>query len=167
MEPPLRIPISREEEYYTHHIGATVSGGYFMAFVTANIGPLNYAILTADDWMRRKKWFSVIHHFDTDGKHLKSEIETHGTTADGEEAVVTTAWNVLNQKLAALGDVTYCDIAVQRFQVEYDGCTFGLLTAEECGMFDEAEDDEEMRYHIYLLPDDLVFYPPWTGEYDT
>ena len=167
LSPPPRIPIRREEEYYTHYIGSKASGGYFMGFVTANVGPLNYAVLSGEDWMDRKKIFSVVHHFDADGKHAGSDIQTHGTVADGEEAVAEKAWSALAVKLNALGEITLGDIAVQRFRTEHDGCVFGLLTTEECGMFDPEEDEEAMRHTVHLLPNDLVFYPPWTGEYDT
>ncbi|WP_166831468.1 hypothetical protein [Thalassoroseus pseudoceratinae] len=167
MQPPKRIPINREEEYHTHYIGQKGAGGFFMGFVTPNVGPLNFELLGDDGWESKKTWFSVVHHFDADGKHTHSDIESHGTTADGEDAVIEKARAGLEAKLNAIGELTFCDIAVERFQVEHDGCIFGLLTTEECDMFDEEEDDEEMRYHVHLLPNDLLFYPPWTGEYDT
>ena len=166
MNPPTRIPIARIEEYRTHYVGSKASGGGFMAFVTANVGPLNFAVLSGDGWQNRKKIFSVIHHFDSNGKHVNSDIETHGTVADGPD-VDDAAWATLERKLGEMGDVTYSDIAIEGFRVEHDDCTFGLLTTEECGMFDEKEDHESMRYRVHLLPNDLLFYPPWTGEYDT
>jgi hypothetical protein len=166
-KPPRRLPIQRFEDYETHYIGSKPGGGYFMAFVTSNIDPLNWGLLIGDGWERRKKWFSVVHHFDANGRHTKSDITTHGTSADGEKAVAEKAWQALDAKLKALGKVTLGDIAVERFRVEHDGCVFGLLTNEESGLFDPEEQEPDSRYHIHLLPNDLLFYPPWNGEYDT
>jgi len=60
--------------------------------------------------------------------------------------------------IRSLGNVRYGHVRVQRFQVEIDGQTFGLVDASE------PEEDYES---IHLLPNDLAFFPPWDGTYDT
>lgn len=59
------------------------------------------------------------------------------------------------------------NIKVQRFSIDYDNAKFGLYTAEEIGSYDPEVDDEALGSYIHLLPNDIVFYPPWSGIYDT
>jgi hypothetical protein len=57
-----------------------------------------------------------------------------------------------------LGSISYCDITVQRFSVEINGNTFGLVNASI----------PKKRYRrIDLVPNGLAFFPPWDGTYDT
>jgi hypothetical protein len=57
-----------------------------------------------------------------------------------------------------LGSITYCDITVQRFSVEIDGNTFGLVNASI---------PKKGYQRIDLVPNGLAFFPPWDGTYDT
>jgi formate hydrogenlyase regulatory protein HycA len=54
--------------------------------------------------------------------------------------------------------VTYGNVKVGLFQVQIDGHTFGLV---------DASVPEEGYVSIHLLPNDLAFFEPWDGTYDT
>jgi hypothetical protein len=150
---PAVIPIVREEGYHTDQVGQYGSGQQFMAFVTATI-----PIPPPKDWQSRKRWYAVLHTFDTEGRHLKTETDFAGTTADGERAVIERAQASLSRMLGALGPVTYCDVRVRLFSVQVDGETFGLV---------DASVPEEEYESVHLLPNDLAFFDPWDGTYDT
>ena len=60
--------------------------------------------------------------------------------------------------IARLGPVEYGEVHVCLFQVVVDGETFGLVDASE---------PEEGYESIHLLPNDLAFFEPWDGLYDT
>lgn len=149
---PKRIPIAREEGYYTDTIGR-FDGGQFLGFVTATI-PLPLP----EDWQEHKRWYAVLHRFDPDGNHLGTEARFAGTTADGEADVCARARSDLDAMIAALGDVEYGDVAVKLFSVEVDGETFGLV---------DASDPDEGIEEVELRPNYLVFFEPWDGSYDT
>lgn len=159
---PKQIPIKRKEKFYTHHVGAYAGGGQFMGFVVADI-----AESAGGSWQEQKRWYSVLYKFDDAGALVEHLAEFHGTSAEGEDEVVARALERLEQWLAELEGLRYCSVNIQLFRVEIDGRRFGLLTAEEVGYFDPDEDDDELRWRVHLWPNDLVFYPPWTGEYDT
>ena len=156
MPVPARIKIIREEDFYTDKIGKCKDGRQFMAFVVASLpdgtGPLPH------DWRKHKRWHAVLHTFDKFGKHLKSDVWTAGCSADGEDEVIRRARTRLSEMLAALGSVKYCDVSVCHFRVEVDGRVFGLV--------DASVPDEDYE-SIHLLPNDLAFFPPWDGTYDT
>jgi formate hydrogenlyase regulatory protein HycA len=152
MAVPDKIPIIREEDYDTHFIGRCEDGRQFMAFVTATV-----PAPPPEDWKTHKRWYAVLHQFDADGRHLRTEAWFAGTTADGERDVVKKAQAKREDMVRALGPVVFCDVEVHLFSVIVDGHTFGLIDVTEPGG-DELVD---------LVPNDLEFYPPWTGEYDT
>ena len=60
--------------------------------------------------------------------------------------------------LSSLGEVSFEDVEVELFSIEIDGFTFGLV--------DGSEPDEGI-IRVDLLPNDLAFFEPWDGEYDT
>ena len=124
-----------------------------MGFVTATLPePL------PRDWEKHKRWYAVLHTFDRKGKHLNTEAWFAGTTAGGERKAVEKAQAKLDQMIVALGKVKYGDVKVGLFQVQIDGHTFGLVDASE---------PEEDYVSIHLLPNDLAFFEPWDGTYDT
>ena len=148
---PTRIPMMREQGYHTDSIGR-YTGGQFMGFVTATL-----SIPLPPDWQKSKRWYAVLHRFDHDGNHLGTDAWFAGVTADGEAVVVKKAQDRLNEMIHSLGGHEFCDVMVKLFSVEIDGHTFGLVDASE-------PDDYE---GVELLPNDLAFYDPWDGSYDT
>ncbi|MGH1349004.1 MAG: hypothetical protein ACRBN8_46155 [Nannocystales bacterium] len=149
---PRTIPIAREEGYHTDRIG-TFAGGQFMGFVTATL-----PMPPPDDWPAKKRWYAVLHTFDTTGQHTRTEAVFAGTTADGERDVVDRAQRKLDGLIEPLDSVHYGDISVGLFEVEIDGERFGLVD-----MSDRNDDYER----VDLLPNDLAFFEPWDGSYDT
>jgi hypothetical protein len=151
---PERILIAREEDYRTDQIGQYGDGNQFMAFVTGSL-PSTYGL---KDWQLHKRWYAVLHTFDKDGTHLETQAWCAGTTSDGEREVIGRAEAKLGELLAALGPIKLGDVNVKLFQLEVDGRTFGLIDASE------PDDDYES---IHLMPNDLAFFEPWDGTYDT
>jgi formate hydrogenlyase regulatory protein HycA len=128
-----------------------------MAFVVASM-PLEGLRLSDAGWQKHKQWHAVLHTFDSRGRHLNTDVWTAGTTADGEARVIEQARDRLSQMLASLGPVKYCDVKVSLFRVEIEGREFGLIDASE---------PDEGYESIHLLPNDLAFFEPWDGTYDT
>jgi hypothetical protein len=154
---PDLIPIAREEGYHTHNIGHYAGGRSFMGFVVATIPmPL------PDDWERHKRWYAVLHTFDEHGEHVATDGWFAGTTADGETDVIGRAEARLQEMLDQLPDKRFEDIEVGLFCTECDGHHFGLIDATH-----EDEETGEVFVEAQLVPNDLVFYPPWDGTYDT
>jgi formate hydrogenlyase regulatory protein HycA len=110
------------------------------------------------DWRSGKRWYAILHRFDADGRHVGTDHFFAGTTADGEAAVVASAEEKLKEWLGRLVSPSYEDVWIRRFSVTIDGSVFGLVDGSD------PEGDEES---ILLLPNDLVFFPPWDGSYDT
>lgn len=156
MAVPETIRIARIPDFYTDKIGRTADGRQFMAFVVASL-PEDVR-RTREDWQKQKRWHAVLHKFDLQGKHLHSEIETTGTTAHGEQAAIERARSGLAEMVKTLGKVKYCDVRVSLFRVEVDGRVFGLVDASE---------PEENYESIWLVPNNLAFFSPWDGSYDT
>jgi formate hydrogenlyase regulatory protein HycA len=153
MAVPRTIRILREEGYHTDQIGKYGDGNQFMGFVTATLPmPL------PKDWQAHKRWYAVLHSFDKKGKHLNTESWFAGTTAGGERLAVEKGHARLAEMIAALDKVRYGNVKVGMFRVEIDGHTFGLVDASE---------PDESYESIHLLPNDLAFFAPWDGTYDT
>jgi len=150
---PQRIPIRHEPGYHTDQIGRYADGQFF-ACVTAAF-PTGFKF--GDDWPTHKRWYAVLHRFDRDGHHRGSEIRYTGTSAEGEREVNDRAEQVLAGWLADLPEPTFGDISIRLFSVEVDDVVFGLVD----------ESDDTRGEHVELYPNQLGFYPPWDGEYDT
>ena len=142
---PERILILREEDYHTDQIGKYGDGNQFMAFVTATL-PQTPGL---KDWQWHKRWYAVLHTFDTDGAHLDTRTWFAGTTAKGERDAIERAETKLEEMLTSLGSIRFEDVNIELFQVEVDGQIFGLVDASE------PEEDYES---IHLLPNDLAFF---------
>jgi len=145
MSIPDKIKIKREEGYRTHHIGRFANGDQFMGLVVTPGGSRNV------------KWYAVLHRFDSSGKHLATDHFFLGRATWASELDVD-ADAKLGELLKRFGPITYCDIEVGLFSVEIDGERFGLV---------DASVPEEEYESIHLVPDDLAFFAPWDGEYDT
>ncbi len=150
---PETITIERVEDYWTHDIGRHDSGNQFMAFIVA-ILPIPYG----SNWAEHKRWYAVLHTFDEQGNHVQTQANFMGVTADGENAVVDKARAKRDEVLGGLRDIQYCDVAIKLFSVTIDGAVFGLVDVTE------PEDEHEL---VELMPNQLVFYPPWDGTFDT
>jgi formate hydrogenlyase regulatory protein HycA len=98
------------------------------------------------------------HIFDKEGAHLQTRHWFAGTTAQGEPSVTREGFRHLAKMIMELGSFRFCDIAVKRFQTTIDGHVFGLI---------ERSDADGGMETVHLLPNDLVFYHPWDGTYDT
>jgi formate hydrogenlyase regulatory protein HycA len=149
MDFPEKIPVCRDE-FYMKNIGHAADGRQFMGFVVATL-PMRKL---DEDWPRHKRWYAVLHIFDDEGTHLRSDHWFSGTTADGEDTVCAKAKSKLKKMITQLGHVTFDDVAVRLFSVTIEGHRFGMIADEEFGT-------------VSLEPNDFVFYPPWDGEYDT
>ncbi|WP_214318522.1 hypothetical protein [Nonomuraea sediminis] len=151
MPVPEIIPIGYEPDYHTDTIGRW-DGGQFLGSVVPAF-PEGYT--HTSDWQAHKRWYAVLHTFDADGHHLGSRIERTGTDAD-HRASVDTAQARLMEWLDALPGHRFGDIAIRPFRHSDDDVLFGLVI--------ETFEGEE---HAELYPDQLGFYEPWDGSYDT
>lgn len=150
---PRTIPIAWEKDYHTDQIGKYGEGHQFMGFVTCT-GPS-----TVDqEFFAQKRWYAVLHIFDRSGKHLNSEVWFAGSAGEGERDVISKAEARLKEMVAKLKKVKYGNIRVGAFQVEVDGQTFGLV---------DTSDLEAGEVSVTLVPNDLLFAPPWDGTYST
>lgn len=156
---PSRIAINREPGYHTDTIG-TWRGGLFMAFIVAGF-PKGFKFDSANDsWMAQKRWYCVVHLFDKAGNHTGTETEFLGTTADGERRVLEDAEHRLDKMLARLGSRKLGNISVRLFKAEIDGVEFGLEP-------ETYEIEGRKIERVTLRPNDLAFFEPWDGNYDT
>ena len=154
MATPETIKIKRVKDYWTHDIGRYGDGNQFMAFLVATL-PHN---LLGKDWEKHKRWYAALHIFNKQGDHLYSQAHFMRVTADGENAVVDRARAKRDEMLGCLQNIHYCDVAIKLFSVTIDGVVFGLVDVTE------PEDEHEL---VELMPNQLMFYPPWDGSFDT
>lgn len=165
MAVPAIIPIAHEPDYRTDTIGR-YADGQFLASVTYAF-PDGYTV--GDDWEEHKRLYVVLHRFDHEGRHVDSDIWYAGTQAEqrqlpaGEGSVMARAEARMAALIDGLPEREYGDIAIRPFRLTVDGVLFGLVIERhdngECG---EDEDD-----WAELHPDQLGFYAPWDGQYDT
>lgn len=160
---PEVIPVKRYDIGHsgTQYIGKYGKGNQFWGQVVAtfrkpDVMP-NDVASSADEWPFRKCWYAILHKFDSSGMHLGTEHKFTGTTADGEGGVVAEAETHMKNFIDALGPVKFGNIAIRLFKVEIDGTVFGMVDTSS----------EEWGDTATMEPGDLVFYPPWNGEYDT
>lgn len=149
---PGHIRISYHPGSPTRRIGAHEMGpvrGQFLGCVVAT-----QPEMAADPG--EKRWYAVLHRFDAAGLHLGSDHFFAGTSDEGEPDVVRRAELKLREFLGRLGRLEYRDIDIALFELIIDGQRFGLV---------DASSDEQPAIH--LVPNGLVFLPPWTGDYST
>ena len=149
---PSKIKIQRIPDYYTKTIGS-YEDGQFMALITATL-PLPIP----KDWEYQKRWYSVLHTFTKDGRHIKTDAWFAGTESEGYEEVLIRARTKRDEMIASLKGLKLCDVEIELFSVQIDGFTFGLVDASV------PEDDYES---VHLLPNDFAFFAPWDGLFDT
>lgn len=124
-----------------------------MGFVTATI-----PMPPPEEWLKHKRWYAILHTFDSDGLHLGTDHWFAGTPADGEATVIRRAQEKLQKMLSTLGAIQYQDVRVHLFELTIDGQCFGLVPIVA---------PEEGYESIHLLPNDLAFFEPWDGYHDT
>lgn len=168
MAPPekIRIPYEDDDDSRFNTVGRAKAGPggevrQFMAFITGAYpgkpeSGRNFPDPKDPDWARKKRWYGVVHIFDAGGKHLQTIAQLGGTQADGKRESCERAFDRVNQILFGMGELEFCSIDVAPFRVEIDGYVFGLVY--------EQEDGDEF---VMLWPNDVMFHPPWDGEYST
>jgi hypothetical protein len=139
----------------SEYIGTTKSGDQFWAQVVANFSPASGEV--SEDWQSRKAWYAVLHTFARDGTHLATVGERIGTTSQGEAQILQKAKQRMDELIAEQGPIKFGRIAIRLFQASINDCMFGLVDTST----------EEWGDSVTMQPADLVFYPPWTGDYDT
>lgn len=153
MKLPPRIPIARIENSYTRNIGTFNNGEMFMGFVVADFDK-HMPMPVPADWSPYKRWYSILHLFDSEGHHVETKHWFAGRTSDGEGKVIELAKDRLDTFISELSGVQFRDISVCLFKTTIDDCTFGLVANHNAG-------------YVQLLPNDFIFSPPWNGEFDT
>ncbi len=173
MAKPDKLLISYVDSEYSrfHHVGRCGPANQFMAFVTGAFPadwwsdryPPEYL---RSCWADHKRWYAVLHRFDSGGDHLSTEARSGGTSAGGEREAIERAARLLDDMLASLGESRPCDIEVRPFGVEIDGYFFGLVYRSEDA--DDPDDPGAVCEYVILEPNDIMFHPPWdSGEYST
>jgi len=158
---PKVIPVNHYPDYgYSKFMGTYGKASFpfgkrnqFWARVAAEFSNEN----ADQDWEARKIWYAILHTFDSKGNHLESKTERIGATAEGEADVLEKAEKAMMSFIDGLDSVKYGNIAIKLFDVIVDGHKFGMLDTSS----------EEYGDQTSMEPGDLVFYPPWTGDYDT
>jgi hypothetical protein len=158
----LRIPL---DEGRFDCVGRLDDGTQFMAFVTGCF-PDGYILNTDnEDWLKIKRWIAVLHFFDAEGNHLRSESRLGGYEIEGWDEAGGKADVELQKMLEPLRKKRpkLCDIHIGLFSVTLDGVTHGLFYTH----FIEPEEDYEDEW-VMLEPRNIMFHPPWdSGEYST
>jgi hypothetical protein len=158
----LRIPL---DERRFDCVGHLDDGTQFMAFGTGCF-PDGYILNTDnEDWRKVKRWIAVLHLFNADGNHLRSESRLGGYDIEGWDEACGKVDVELQNMLAPLRKKRpkLCDIYVKLFSVVLDGVTHGLFYTHHV----EPEENFEGEW-VILEPRDIMFHPPWdSGEYST
>ena len=149
---PDLIPINREVGHHTHYIGKYRTRKQFAAFVVASFPRDQIQNHTREE----RLWYAVVHEFDKDGNHLQTRHSYLGSAADQGADFTKRSMKALAKLMEDLGQVRYANIKVKLFSVEIDGRLFGLV--------DDSDGDTT---RVTLWPNDLAFFPPWSGSYDT
>jgi hypothetical protein len=147
MSKPDLIAIEHDE-YHAKHIGQLSDGRQF--FLTTPFVPAIGG--------KAGREFVALFLFDEDGKFLEARIDDLGTRAELDQKLAS---SIYEKRLAELGEVEFCRIEVQPFEVERFGTTFGLVPRPP-----EEEDDV---WAVEMQPGNyMAFFEPWdSGDYDT
>jgi hypothetical protein len=102
--------------------------------------------------------FVALFLFDKRGRFLEAQIDDLGARPALDEK---RASSVYDQRLRELGEVDFCRIEVQPFEVKRFGTTFGLLP--------RPPEDEDDLWAVEMQPGNyMAFFEPWdSGDYDT
>ena len=170
MAKPDKLRIPYEDFKYARFdcVGRLPDGTQFMGYVTG-AWPTGRAFDTSEGWRHRKTWIAVVHQFDADGNHIRSQSRLGGPDIQGRKVACDKAQAHRNEMLAELfaehGPPEYCDIWVRMFSVEVDGVTHKLFFGQ---WEEEPEPGEERLEWVRLESNDIEFHPPWnSGDYST
>ncbi|MDR3458505.1 MAG: hypothetical protein P4N60_13725 [Verrucomicrobiae bacterium] len=146
MSKPDLIAIEHDE-YHAKHLGQLSDGRQF--FLTTPFVPAIGG--------KAGREFLALFLFDEDGKFLEARIDDLGTRADLDQK---RASSIYEQRLAGLGEVEFCRIEVQPFEIEQFGTTFGLVPRPP---------EEDDVWAVEMQPGNyMAFFEPWdSGDYDT
>ena len=162
----IRIPYEDYEDGRFCNVGRLDDGTQFMAFVTGAFpGPVGSYPAPSSDLRYLKHWLGVVHLFDEEGNHLRTDARLGGFDIEGRSLASYKAWTELNQIAAELGFeyAQLCDIYVKLFLVEIDGIQHGLVYEH----YNDGENGEESEW-VIMWPRDIMFHPPWdSGSYST
>ena len=162
----LLIPHENFEGGRFTHVGRYGGGNQFMGYLTY-ADPKFYhteEVTPSGDLLFREhtNCFAVLHRFDTAGLHLGTDVERVGGTEESGER----DWAKLEEMIAGLGRVKFCDIRVRPFRVEFGKVVHGLI--HECVDAEDPGDPSATHEYVMLEPNDIMFHPPWdSGEYST
>jgi hypothetical protein len=147
MSKPDLIAIEHDE-YHAKHIGQLSDGRQF--FLTTPFVPAIGG--------KAGREFVALFLFGDDGKFLEARIDDLGTRAELDQK---RASSIYEQRLAELGEVEFCRIEVQPFEVERFGIPFGLVP--------RSPEDEDDVWAVEMQPGNyMAFFEPWdSGDYDT
>jgi hypothetical protein len=141
------------DDYHARYVGQTANGRQFFLTTPFDIAAPGHA----------RREFLACYLFDGGGKLLEARVEEVGEGRDnlppGQDDAACGA-GLLEQRLAELGGVSFCNIKVAPFRIERFGLEFGLIA--------KAPQDNDNTWRVTVEPGDYMeFYPPWDGEYDT
>ena len=162
MAVPEIVSIAHEPDYRTKTIGQC-AGGQFLASITY---AFPHGFSACEGWEDQKRLYVVLHQFNSEGWHLRSDIWCAGTWAEqqrrpqGNDSVLARAEARLAELLDRLSQRKYGDIAIRPFQLTVDGVVFGLISERH----EEGDGEDDWAE---LHPDNLGFGAPWDGQYDT
>jgi hypothetical protein len=107
----------------------------------------------------------LLHLFDGEGSHIRTEAKLGGFDIEGKEAACDKAWERLLAEFAPLRSkcFTPCDVWAKPFAVLRDGITYGLLYQVK-----QFEVGGPLFEWVMLEPRDIMFHPPWdSGQWST
>jgi formate hydrogenlyase regulatory protein HycA len=137
------------EDYHTHYLGKTNDGKLFFGSDTFAHKKTHWEV-EPDSQNQNRIDLAILYLFDKNGKFL--EYRYWSTDIDIDRHKTT---NQLEKMVSELGQVTFCDIEVETFEINIDGTKCGLIRNEETESVD-------------LYPSNTIsFQKPWDGEYFT
>lgn len=146
---PNRILVKRIEDYHTHYLGKTNDGKLFFGHETFTYKIPHWEVKEELQSQNRVD-FAVLYLFDKNGKII--EHKYWSTDLDNERQNTSQKLEVM---IANLGEITFCDIEVEIFDIYINEIKFGLIPNEEF-------------HSIDLYPGSTIsFQEPWNGEYYT
>jgi hypothetical protein len=157
----LRIPANGPVAY----LGQLNDGTQYMSFVTGAV-PDGYRFNTDnEDWRKVKSWIGVLHLFDAQGNHLRSEARHGGYDIEGPDVACDKAWAEVHAMFTPYRAkwLMHCDIFVKPFSIVIDGITHGLVYEAA-----QSEENGPVYEGVFLKPRDVMFHPPWDrGQWST
>lgn len=162
----LLIPYEDFEFGRFTHVGRYGDGNQFMGYVTYAF-PKSYHTeeVTPDGQLlfrEHTNCFAVLHRFDPAGRHVRTDVERVEGNRDSDQR----DWAKLDEMIAGLGQVEFCDIRVKPFRVEFGKVVHGLVY--ECWDAEDPNDPGATCEYVMLEPNDIIFHPPWdSGKYST